>query len=103
VNNLKKITLSEFEQIVTSLETKPYLVIIAGIRGSASLQKTDNIKPLTEFNQSEMLKEMSTIFILSDWKKFNSSLKGFMYPFTIKNIKDLDCNLYERNRIYRID
>ncbi len=92
----------EFEQIVTTMENKPYLIIVAGIRGSSVLQKTDNIKPLTEFNQTEMCKEVSTIFILKDWSKFNNSLKGFMYPFTIVTIKDLNSNLYERNRIYEI-
>jgi hypothetical protein len=102
VKTTKKIDQIEFEQIVTTMENKPYLVIVAGVRGSANLQKTDNVKQLTEFNQTEMLKEVSTIFILKDWTKFNNSLKGFMYPFTIVSIDDLNPNLYERNRIYEI-
>lgn len=100
---VNKISQTEFDLVLTSLESKPYLVIIAGIRGSASLYKTENIKPLTEFNQSEMLKEICHIYLLDDWKKFKSQYKGFMYIFTVNSQKDLDPALFERNRIFKID
>lgn len=99
----KKIKQSEFEMSLPSLEAKPYLVIIAGVRGSQNLLKSENIKPLSDFNQSEMLKELCEIYILDDWKKFKSAYKGFMYIFTIKSFKDLDTSLFERNRIMKID
>lgn len=98
-----KISQSEFEAILPSLENKPYLIVIAGVRGSQGLLKSDNIKPLSDFNQSEMLKEICQIYILDDWKKFKATYKGFMYPFTIKSFKDLDESLFERNRVIKID
>jgi hypothetical protein len=102
MENIKVISLSEFESLRKDMEQKPYLLIVATSEDDVVLEK-ENINVLNDFNQSEIIKDRSVVFIMKGTKSYLPVWKGFVYVFSLSAIEDLNEAIFTRNRVYMID
>ncbi len=100
--NMKTIGMIEFESLISSLDRKPYLLIVANKTKSKKLASTDGIQSLNEFNQKEIMKDRTPVFILGDPESFRDNWKGFMWVFTIQSTKELNPAIPDMVQVYRI-
>lgn len=102
MQDIKKIAISDFESMLPKLDNKPYLIIVCSAKNCDNFAQKNNINFLSTFNQAEMSKDLTTVFLLMNTKKFKQSYKGFMYVFMIKDFDELNESIFLRNRVFRI-
>jgi hypothetical protein len=102
MRNLRTIGCEEFEALVANLEKKPYLIVVANKTTAKRLLSTDGVQALDEFNQKEIMKERTPVFILSEPAAFKPSWKGFMWVFTVQSTRELNPSIPEMVQVRRV-
>lgn len=86
----RKIGVDELDSMVSGLDRRPYLLIVANKTQTKMLAATEGIQALDEFNQKEIMRDRTPVFVLRDADAFRPSWKGFMWVFTMGSMKDLN-------------
>lgn len=100
--NMRTIGMQEFESMIPTLDRKPYLLIVANKTTSKRLAASEGIQPLNEFNQKEIMRDRTPVFVLPDPDSFRSGWKGFMFVFTVQSARELNPAIPEMAQVYRV-
>jgi hypothetical protein len=102
MKGVRTIAADELDSMVSGMDRKPYLLIVASNSRSRSLAESEGVQALGEFNQREMIKERTPVFVLKDPSSFRPSWRGFMWVFTIRSMRELNPAIAEVVQMHNV-
>lgn len=97
------IRVDELESMISGMDRKPYLLLVADAARAADLSAAEGIQALDEFNQREIMRDRTAVFILADPDRFRPGWKGYTWVFTVPSADVLNPAIHEMVQVHLVD